>query len=75
MDAALRHIDGMRRRPQHLRPGQQITGVLSPFLAEGLRESTESWADLLRDCRRGGTCDPEPVVGDGAMGFWKALAK
>jgi transposase-like protein len=24
-------------------------------LAEGLRESTESWADLLRDCRRRGT--------------------
>ncbi len=23
-------------------------------IAEGLRESTESWADLLRDCRRRG---------------------
>lgn len=41
-------------------------------LAEGLRESTESWADLLRDCRRG-MSDPELVVGDGAMGMWKAL--
>jgi transposase-like protein len=44
-------------------------------LAEGLRESTESWADLLRDCRRRGMRDPELVVGDGAMGLWKALAK
>ncbi|MFF3967934.1 IS256 family transposase [Streptomyces griseorubiginosus] len=44
-------------------------------LAEGLRESTESWADLLRDCRRRGMCDPELVVADGAMGLWKALVK
>lgn len=44
-------------------------------LAEGLRESTESWADLLRDCRRRGTRDPELVVGDGAMGRWKALTE
>ncbi|WP_406502600.1 IS256 family transposase [Streptomyces sp. NBC_01602] len=44
-------------------------------LAEGLRESTESWADLLRDCRRRGVRDPELVVGDGAMGLWRALAE
>ncbi|MFE7355602.1 IS256 family transposase [Streptomyces sp. NPDC057543] len=44
-------------------------------LAEGLRESTESWADLLRDCRRRGMHDPELVVGDGAMGLWRALAE
>jgi len=44
-------------------------------LAEGLRESTESWADLPRDCRRRGMRDPELVVGDGAMGLWKALAE
>ncbi|MFF1490247.1 transposase [Streptomyces sp. NPDC058319] len=44
-------------------------------LAEGLRESTESWADLLRDCRRRGKRDPELVVGDGAMGLWRALAE
>ncbi|MCX5261708.1 IS256 family transposase [Streptomyces canus] len=42
-------------------------------LAEGLRESTESWADLLRDCRRRGMRDPELVIG--AMGLWKALAE
>ncbi|MFD7342662.1 IS256 family transposase [Streptomyces violascens] len=44
-------------------------------LAEGLRESAESWADLLRDCRRRGMRDPELVVGDGATGLWKALAE
>lgn len=44
-------------------------------LAEGLRDSAESWADLLRDCRRRGMQDPELVVGDGAMGPWKALAE
>jgi transposase-like protein len=27
-------------------------------LAEGLREPTECWADLLRDCRRRGMLDP-----------------
>ncbi|MGZ2359847.1 IS256 family transposase [Streptomyces sp. 372A] len=44
-------------------------------IGEGLRESTESWADLLRDCRRRGMRDPELVVGDGAMGLWRALAE
>jgi transposase-like protein len=44
-------------------------------LAEGLRESAESWADLLRDARRRGMRDPELVVGDGAMGLWRALAE
>ncbi|MDH6120379.1 putative transposase [Kitasatospora sp. GAS204A] len=44
-------------------------------LAEGLRESTESWAELLHDCRRRGMRDPELVVGDGAMGLRKALAE
>ncbi|MBB4787331.1 transposase-like protein [Streptomyces rapamycinicus] len=44
-------------------------------VVEGLRESTESWADLLRDCRRRGMTDPELVVGDGAVGLWKALAE
>jgi putative transposase len=44
-------------------------------LAEELGESTESWADLLRDCRRRGMRDPELIVGDGAMGLWRALAE
>ncbi|MFR9755063.1 IS256 family transposase [Streptomyces sp. TR06-5] len=44
-------------------------------LAEGLRESAESWAGLLRDCRRRGMRDPMLVVGEGAMGLWRALAE
>ncbi|MGW1011932.1 IS256 family transposase [Streptomyces termitum] len=44
-------------------------------LAEGLGESTESWADLLRDCRRRGMRDPELAIGDGATGLWRALAE
>lgn len=42
-------------------------------LADGYRESTESWADLLRGCRRRGMAAPVLAVGDGALGFWKAV--
>jgi transposase-like protein len=42
-------------------------------LADGYRESTGSWADLLRDCRRRGMRAPVLAVGDGALGFWGAL--
>ena len=42
-------------------------------LADGHRESTGSWADLLRDCRRRGMRAPVLAVGDGAPGFWAAL--
>ena len=42
-------------------------------LADGYRESTESWADLLRDCRRRGMTAPVLAVGDGALGFWNAV--
>jgi Transposase, Mutator family len=42
-------------------------------LADGYRESTESWADLLRSCLRRGMAAPVLAVGDGALGFWKAV--
>jgi transposase-like protein len=42
-------------------------------LADGFRESSESWADLLRSCRRRGMRAPVLAVGDGALGFWKAI--
>jgi transposase-like protein len=42
-------------------------------LADGYRESTESWADLLRDCARRGMRSPVLAMGDGALGFWGAL--
>jgi transposase-like protein len=42
-------------------------------LTDGYRESTESWADLLRDCARRGMRAPVLAIGDGALGFWAAL--
>ncbi len=42
-------------------------------LADGHRESTESWADLLRSAKRRGMRAPVLAVGDGALGFWGAL--
>ncbi|MEZ5231384.1 MAG: IS256 family transposase [Acidimicrobiales bacterium] len=42
-------------------------------IADGLRESTDSWADLLRDLRRRGMRPPMVAVGDGALGFWAAV--
>jgi len=42
-------------------------------LTDGFRESTESWADLLRDAKRRGMRAPVLAMGDGALGFWKAL--
>jgi len=42
-------------------------------LDDGHRESTESWADLLRSCKRRGMQAPVLAVGDGALGFWSAV--
>ena len=42
-------------------------------LVDGYRESSESWADLLRDLKRRGMSAPVLAVGDGALGFWGAL--
>jgi putative transposase len=42
-------------------------------VADGARESTDDWAELLRDCRRRGMDAPVVMVGDGALGLWRAL--
>ena len=42
-------------------------------IADGYRESTESWANLLRELKRRGMRAPVVAVGDGALGFWAAL--
>jgi putative transposase len=42
-------------------------------VADRLRESTQSWAELLRDLRRRGMQAPVLAVGDGALGLWAAL--
>jgi transposase-like protein len=43
-------------------------------LEDGYRESTESWATLLRDLKHRGLAAPKLAVADGALGFWKALS-
>jgi putative transposase len=43
-------------------------------ITDGHRESTESWADVLRDLKRRGMRAPVLAVGDGALGFWGALS-
>lgn len=45
------------------------------FLAieDGVRESTQSWREVLLDLKARGMNAPRLAVGDGAMGFWAAL--
>jgi putative transposase len=40
---------------------------------DGYRESTESWAAVMRDLKHRGVNEPKLVVGDGALGTWAAL--
>jgi transposase-like protein len=43
-------------------------------LTDGVRESAQSWKELLLDLRRRGLAmGPELAVADGALGFWKAV--
>lgn len=45
-------------------------------IADGYRESEQSWISLLLDLKqRGLTIPPKLAVGDGSMGFWAALEK
>jgi transposase-like protein len=45
-------------------------------VADGHRESEQSWFSLLLDCKqRGLTIDPKLATADGALGFWAALPK
>jgi transposase-like protein len=45
-------------------------------IADGYRESEQSWKALLLDAKaRGLVVDPKLATGDGALGFWKALAQ
>lgn len=45
------------------------------FLAieDGVRESTQSWREVLLKLKSRGMNIPELAIGDGAMGFWAAL--
>jgi putative transposase len=43
-------------------------------LLDGIRESAQSWRELLLDLkRRGLVMGPELAVADGALGFWQAI--
>jgi putative transposase len=42
-------------------------------IEDGYRESTESWAGVLRDLKRRGMRAPALAIGDGALGFWAAV--
>src|SRR5207249_3378245 len=53
-----------------LRNGQKV--ILA--VESGYRESTESWAAILRDLKRRGLQAPKLVIGDGHLGIWAALA-
>jgi len=45
-------------------------------VADGYRESEQSWSELLKDAKqRGMTIAPKLATGDGALGFWTALRK
>ena len=45
-------------------------------IEEGLRESEQSWLEVLNNMKaRGLKIGPELAIGDGALGFWKALTK
>lgn len=45
------------------------------FLAieDGIRESTQSWREVLLKLKSRGLSSPQLAIGDGAMGFWAAL--
>jgi len=42
---------------------------------DGYRESAESWSSVLRDLQARGLRAPALAIGDGALGFWKAVGE
>ena len=45
-------------------------------ITDGYRESEQSWKELLLDVKaRGLVIEPKLAIGDGALGFWKALGQ
>lgn len=45
-------------------------------VADGYRESEQSWKELLLDSKaRGLVIEPSLAIGDGALGFWKAIGR
>src|SRR5207253_2947997 len=66
---------------EELIPWLYLKGISTGDMSEALtalvggpRESEQSWRALLLDCQsRGMVLDPKVAVGDGGLGFWKAL--
>jgi putative transposase len=52
-----------------LHDGQKV--ILA--VESGYRESTKSWAGILRNLKRRGLAAPKLVIGDGHLGIWGAL--
>ncbi len=44
-------------------------------IEDGVRESTQSWRELLLNMKSRGMTAPQLAIGDGAMGFWSAQSK
>ena len=54
--------------------GADESGEKEPLaIIEGYRESTESWAEVLRNLKARGLTDPTLFCGDGALGLWGAI--
>ena len=75
--------DGVYFRPRMAEEKQCVLVVIGAdewgrkeviALADGYRESTQSWRELLLDMKRRGMRQaPDLAIGDGALGFWSAL--
>ena len=56
--------------------GADVTGKKHLLaLAEGYRESKESWLEVLRRLQTRGMNEPALAVGDGGLGFWAAAGE
>ena len=60
--------------PPYLRRTRSLEELIA--IADGYRESEQSWKELLLDCKaRGLEIEPSLAIGDGALGFWKAMRR
>jgi hypothetical protein len=65
------HEGGAPRADRALADGQKVILAVD----SGQRESTESWATVLRDLTARGLGTPKLTVADGHLGLWSALAQ
>ena len=55
--------------------GVNENGEKEPLaIVEGYRESTDSWAEILRDLKSRGLNEPKLFCGDGSLGLWGAVS-